>query len=255
MPGAYRRSRTAALAAATACLVIAWGTKLGAQVPDEFTNLQVLPKDISKADLMQSMKGFAMGLGVRCTHCHVGEEGQPLSTFDFASDAKKPKKDARAMMRMVREINETLLAQIDPDPAQRVAVSCVTCHHGQLEPRTIESVLDARLATGGIDSAVATYRGLREKHYGGFAYDFSEGALNAYASQLAAQKKAPEALRMLHLNAEFHPRSASTQFFLGQLYLQAGDVAQARASFEKALEFDPANPGAKRALEKMNSAE
>lgn len=40
--------------------------------PPDPTNLQVLPKDIPKAQLVQTMRGFAMGLGVRCEHCHVG---------------------------------------------------------------------------------------------------------------------------------------------------------------------------------------
>src|SRR6059058_3640019 len=50
-----------------------------------FKNLKVLPKDISRADLLSTMKFFSQSLGVRCTNCHVGEEGKPLSTFDFAS--------------------------------------------------------------------------------------------------------------------------------------------------------------------------
>ena len=51
------------------------------------------------------MKFFAQSLGVRCTFCHVGIEGQPLSTFDFASDAKKEKLTARKMLVMVHRIN------------------------------------------------------------------------------------------------------------------------------------------------------
>ncbi len=41
------------------------------------------------------MRGFAMGLGVRCEHCHVGEPGQPLGSFDFVSDEKPTKEKAR----------------------------------------------------------------------------------------------------------------------------------------------------------------
>ena len=32
------------------------------------------------------MPGFTRALGVRCSYCHVGEEGESLSTYDFASD-------------------------------------------------------------------------------------------------------------------------------------------------------------------------
>src|SRR5690349_11296304 len=63
-------------------------------------NLKVLPADISGGQLLANMKFFAQSLGVRCTYCHVGEEGKPLSTFDFASDSKEHKNTARAMMQM-----------------------------------------------------------------------------------------------------------------------------------------------------------
>ena len=42
-------------------------------------NLKVLPEDISSADLGATMKGFALGLGLRCENCHVGEAGKPLT--------------------------------------------------------------------------------------------------------------------------------------------------------------------------------
>src|SRR5262245_51004779 len=71
-----------------------------------FKNLQVLSKDITRDQLLSNMKFFAQSLGVRCVHCHVGEEGKPLSTFDFASDAKKEKLVARKMLAMVHRINE-----------------------------------------------------------------------------------------------------------------------------------------------------
>ncbi len=73
-----------------------------AQIPDQFTNLQVLPKDMKKQQLVDTMRGFATGLGVRCDHCHAGEPTPDLSKMDFASDAKEAKKTARLMLQMVR---------------------------------------------------------------------------------------------------------------------------------------------------------
>src|ERR1700741_3928281 len=72
----------------------------GALAPP-YKNLQIFPKDITQQELVGNMKGFAQALGVRCTHCHVGTDGQPLSTFDFASDAKPTKAVARRMLAMV----------------------------------------------------------------------------------------------------------------------------------------------------------
>jgi hypothetical protein len=98
-----------------------------------YKNLKVLPKDISRADLLSTMKFFSQSLGVRCTNCHVGEEGKPLSTFDFASDAKKDKQTARKMLAMVHRINEQDFGVTD---FSKVKVTCFTCHRGAKKPLT-----------------------------------------------------------------------------------------------------------------------
>src|SRR5215831_12542946 len=87
-----------------------------AQFPDKFTNLKVLPSDISKHDLEQTMRGFAFALGVRCEHCHV-EKKAPERGFDFAVDDKTEKKTARVMLQMVRAINHDYVAKL-PDLGQ-----------------------------------------------------------------------------------------------------------------------------------------
>src|SRR5688572_32961490 len=68
-------------------------------------NLKIYPADMPRAQLLATMRLFSQSLGVRCTHCHVGTEGQPLSTFDFASDSKPATQTARKMLPMVRRIN------------------------------------------------------------------------------------------------------------------------------------------------------
>lgn len=107
-----------------------------AQLPDKYTNLKVLPKDIDKKQLFQTMKGFALGLGVRCEHCHVGEPGAPLSTFDFASDAKRSKQNARVMLTILTELNSEKLAQLKLDEGEKAKVTCYSCHRGKLKPET-----------------------------------------------------------------------------------------------------------------------
>ena len=96
-------------------------------------NLKVLPQDIPGPQLLGTMKFFAQSLGVRCTFCHVGTEGQPLSTFDFASDAKPNKNVARGMIRMVKELN-TNLPMITGEADSKV--TCFTCHRGAQHPAT-----------------------------------------------------------------------------------------------------------------------
>ena len=73
--------------------------------PEKPKNLQVLPKEWPGKRLEPVMKGFTRALGVRCSYCHKGEEGKPLSTYDFASD-ENPNKD-RA--RECSEFSETLM--------------------------------------------------------------------------------------------------------------------------------------------------
>lgn len=96
-------------------------------------NLKVLPQDITAPQLLGTMKFFAQSLGVRCSFCHVGTEGQPLSTYDFASDAKPNKDVARGMIRMVKELNGNLPAITGQADSK---VTCFTCHRGSEHPAT-----------------------------------------------------------------------------------------------------------------------
>jgi hypothetical protein len=104
--------------------------------PKSFQNLQVLPKDAPATLVITTMKGFANNLGVRCQHCHVGEEGMPLEQFDFVSDAKPAKNTARVMMRLLRDINAQLDTSL-PTGASASRVMCVTCHRGKAKPTNI----------------------------------------------------------------------------------------------------------------------
>jgi hypothetical protein len=70
---------------------------------------------------------------VRCTFCHVGTDGQPLSTFDFPSDAKPEKATARRMLIMVQQINLQGFGLTD---ASKAKVTCFTCHRGSPHPAT-----------------------------------------------------------------------------------------------------------------------
>src|SRR5262245_20236084 len=89
-----------------------------AQIPDKFTNLKVLDKKIAKDDLVQTMRGFSMALGVRCGYCHAPKAGAQMVQghvpLDFASDEKAPKGTARKMMKMVSDINGKYLTKLDP---------------------------------------------------------------------------------------------------------------------------------------------
>jgi len=70
-------------------------------VPDTFTNLQVLPKEIAKADLVRIMKSIAMTTERRCNFCHVATDD--LSQANFASDEKETKRKARELFQFILE--------------------------------------------------------------------------------------------------------------------------------------------------------
>lgn len=119
------------------CLLVVFATRTEAQqnpIPETFRNLQVLPKDITRAQLVPIMRDFAMNLGVRCEHCHLGE-GNDLSKFDFASDARPAKAVARKMLWLTRTINESLSQSLGAPAADAgPRVTCFTCHRGAVKP-------------------------------------------------------------------------------------------------------------------------
>jgi predicted trehalose synthase len=105
--------------------------------PSEFKNLQVLPRDITRDQLMQIMRSFTRSLGVRCNECHVVVATEPKEELDFPSDAKEDKQIARGMIRMTNDINQRWLQQLPADhrpAAGEMRVTCWTCHRGSKEP-------------------------------------------------------------------------------------------------------------------------
>lgn len=216
--------------------------------PDSLKNLKVFPKDISPRALIDTMRGFALALGVRCVYCHVGKEGQPLDSVNFASDDKRTKKVARVMLDMVKHINGEHLADVPDRPQPLVVVRCATCHRGVARPRLLDDDLRLVLADSGLDATERRYRTLRERYYGSGSYDFGEMVLNQLARAEAQARRFDNALGLLKLNAEFYPASAQIPFLEGEVHLQRGDTAAAIAGYRDALAKDSTNAAARRRL-------
>jgi hypothetical protein len=222
--------------------------------PDSFTNLKVLPKTISQRALIDTMRGFALALGVRCVYCHVGKEGQPLDSVNFAADDKRPKKVARVMMHMVMHINEEHLGDVPDRPTPVVVVRCATCHRGVTRPRLLDDDLTLMLADSGLDATVRRYRTLRERYYGSGSYDFGELVLNQLARAEAQAARLDNSMGLLKLNAEFYPASTQIPFLEAEVSLQRGDTAAAIAGYRDALARDSTNMGARRRLAALGAA-
>jgi len=213
-------------------------------------NLQVLPKDWDGQRLRPVMIGFTNSLGVRCVHCHVGEEGKPLSTFDFVSDANPNKDRAREMYRMLGDINGHL-AKIESSGGAKVNMWCGTCHHGKPRPTTLEDELSEAMKDQGADGALARYAALKERYYGRDAYDFGEGALNQVGYELLGKNDVAGALKVLQKNADEFPKSANAWDSLAEAFMKSGDKDTAIKYYTKSLELDPRNRNAEQMLKKL----
>lgn len=205
-----------------------------AQIPDKFTNLQVLPRDISKQELQSTMRKFAFALNVRCPYCHAETADKKM---DFAADAKDEKRTARVMMQMVFAINHDYVSKVEGKPAQ---VECVTCHHGIAKPRTMNAMLSESIDKDGIDAAVKLYHDLRAQYYGTGAYDFGETPLNQLTESLLAGKKPKEAAAIMEMNfSANNPQSVWAYHLLAMAHQANGQPDKALADFRKVVELHP----------------
>lgn len=220
--------------------------------PDSLVNVKVIPKNTPVLQVIGTMRNFAGWLGVRCPFCHVGQEGQPLASFDFAKDDKRTKLTARQMMRMVEEINHRLDTLPEHERmASHVEVTCATCHRGVSRPMPLEQIMLETAQAAGSDSAARAYRALRERYYGRAAYDFGEPTLDAAAFRLARAGKYDEAFAVLRLNEEQFPASSNAATFRGNISLMKGDTAAAIAAFREAVRRDSTNGEAQGRLRQL----
>ncbi len=231
------------LAALAFGLILVGSPLVAAQIPDEFTNLRVLPEDITPDDLLQVMRRFSLELGVRCQYCHVGGDDISFEGVGFSSDDNPDKRKARFMLRMVNNLNTSVLPLIPERDEPSVEITCKTCHRGGPKPRLLSQELRIALDTQGADSTSALYRRLREFAGMSGRYDFGEWEMNSLAETLAREDRYQDAIAIYELNAEFYPESFSIFRSLGQLYEQVSDVEAAIRSYERALEIRPGNPG------------
>jgi hypothetical protein len=229
----------------------ATGTVAGAQPapPPPMTNLQIIPKDTPRAQVIATMQAFTQALGVACNYCHV-QEGRG-GRNDFASDEKPPKKAARGMMLLAREINTKLPEAVGKSADATTRVGCATCHRGVPIPKQIVDVVTDAAAAGGATAGLARFKDLRTQFYGGQSYDFSEASLITIAQRANTANKADDALAYLNANLEYYPKSSRTYVTIAAVKNAKGDKPGAIAALEKAIELDPNNAQAKATLENL----
>lgn len=223
----------------------------GTPAPWRGENLQFFPKDIPRPQLIQRMREFSLALDVRCQHCHSGGDGVSFDGVNFAADDKPAKVKARAMLRMVDQINNTMLASLPSRAEPRVTVGCVTCHHGLALPKSLQTTLLDIINAEGATAAVARYRQLRQDSLTSGKYDFGEWEINELARRLTESGKTTEAIAILEMNGEFHPQSADIDFTLGELHRGRTETDRAIARYRAALQKNPQHQAAKRWLTEL----
>ncbi|MCB1181947.1 c-type cytochrome [bacterium] len=226
------------------CAAVLLAGVAGAAVPDEFTNLKVLPAETGKQELLDIMKKFTADLGMRCSDCHVQKVPGDFDSFDWASDELRNKEKARGMMRMVGRLNGELLPEAAGGHAD--GITCYTCHRGLHEPRTMEQEMLRTAHKSGIEAAEARYRELREQYYGSGSYDFGSNPLFAVANTMAESDDLDGARAMAKLNIEMNPDDTKAHLQLAQIELAAGNREEAGRVVREVLAKDPENRHAKR---------
>jgi photosynthetic reaction center cytochrome c subunit len=91
-----------------------------------FKNVQIL-KGIPVDEFMDTMGMFAAALSLNCIDCHTPESA---GTWEHFADETPIKQKARTMLRMVNNINRDNFSGVR-------AVTCYTCHNGNLRPRVV----------------------------------------------------------------------------------------------------------------------
>jgi tetratricopeptide (TPR) repeat protein len=227
-----------------------------AQAQNNYENLKVLPADISRRELGDIMLANLSGLGLPrlagegCLFCHEGDLETPRREWDYASDAKPMKAKARVMLAMVRAINDEYLPQLESRVDADLRVTCETCHAGRTDPRPLPTVLWAAYEAGGMDSVETRYRVLRDRYFGGDAYDFRVGVLVGVAVRMANQGAIDDAIALAALNAEVYPDVPSSQRAWVQLRLERtvdaegiGPALRELDELESGLRPDVLSPG------------
>ena len=218
-------------------------------IPEEYTNLQILPEGIQRSELVGIMRDVAIGLGVRCSFCHMVSDALDSPEDDFASDDKETKLKAREMLRMVQAVNQDHIANLPARTEPNIEVTCVTCHSGKSRPTTLAQEMTWAAQEGGTDAMRARYAELRGEYYGLGAFNFGEGTLATVAQTLGREN--PEVgMAAVELNLEYYPESVQTWMLKGQLHLLGQERSEAITALERALELSPGNATVEQLLER-----
>jgi tetratricopeptide (TPR) repeat protein len=212
-------------------------------------NLEFYPTSMTRGEIIAEMRHFTFALGVRCEHCH--ERNENGRGFDFASDANPNKEKARVMLFMTDAINSQFLPDLADRDNPPVEVTCKTCHRGTQLPRLLWQEMVLTTHEEGAEAAIEQFNQLREDYDNAGAYDFREQEMNVVGEELAAEGHHEDAIIIFELNAERYPDSPLPWAGIGESHEALGNIDEAIAAYEKALEINPNQGSLVRKLEEL----
>ena len=107
----------------------------------------------------------------------------------------------------------------------------------------------------GAEAMFALYGTLHEQFYGRGSYDFGQGALNQFGYEFLSKGGVKTAIEIFKLNVEMYPESGNAYDSLAEAYMANEQNDLAIEFYEKALEKNPDNEGAREKLEQLRDAE
>lgn len=185
--------------------------------------------------------GLGFELGALNGHRHVGHAGSMPGFSTYL--ARFPEDD----------VTIVVLSNSDPASANRVMRSLAAIAlgepHTQAKPQLLNVLWTIVQRSGGAAAAqhVRTLRAANDPDVRGNL----ERLLNVLGYDLKSNDRLPDALDIFRLNVELFPQSSNVHDSLGEALVSAGDRAGALASYDRAVQLDPANVHAAQALEQL----
>jgi tetratricopeptide (TPR) repeat protein len=114
-----------------------------------------------------------------------------------------------------------------------------------------EQTLTETFQSEGIDAALAAYRAYKDDP--AHRYADTESFMNRAGYWLLQNHMVEAAILIFQANVEDYPDSWNVYDSLGEALLEAGRHPEAAKSYQRSLEMNPSNEGARRALERMRA--
>ena len=116
-----------------------------------------------------------------------------------------------------------------------------------LKKKSIAYAIGQKYKQNGIESAAKLFRNLGSDEN----YRLSEDEMNTLGYELLETDDVKAAITIFTLNTEKYPKSGNAWDSLGEAYLKAGNKQEAIRNYEKSLELDSENDGARNILKKL----